>query len=147
MKKISLLILVLLLGACTASIESIQKSPDKFHDKEISIKGSVLKITSLPLVPLDVMDIYDSTGSLMVVTLKKGSYHANDKVQLKGKLYALNNKNLDSTFSNMEKGLLKELTKSGAMKADQAKSSLSLVFNLLKGFLKDKVNLMILVEY
>lgn len=143
---LALLLAALILNGCALSIAEVQKSPERYHDREISIQGSVLKVTRLPLLPLDMLDVYDQSGTLTVISLKQGAYSLHQKVRLQGRLYAFNNQNLDDTLSNLEKQLTIQLRNKTEMQDKQIQSAVTLVFNLLRGFLKEKVNVMILLE-
>ncbi len=146
-KSLLFLSFLLLLNGCVSSIESLQKSPERYNDKDINVKGSVLQVTAPPLVPAELLEIYDQTGKLLVLNLNKGEFQVNDKVNIKGRLYTLNNKTMDQTLQSMEKKVIEVLTKNTQMDKKQAQSQASLLFGLLKGFLKDKVNLMVLIAY
>jgi hypothetical protein len=56
----------LLASACATPIRKIYKSPDKYHDKKIIVKGVV--ISSLELIDLFSFTLKDKSGKIMVVT-------------------------------------------------------------------------------
>ena len=76
------------------SIEKLQKNPEEYRNKEIKIKGIVIKSASILMQTGFI--IKDKTGEMFVVVSGKMPPKINDEVSLKGKIIivgSINDKN------------------------------------------------------
>lgn len=76
------------------SIEKLQKNPEEYRNKEIKIKGTVIKSASILMQSGFI--VKDETGEIFVVVSGKMPPKINDDVSLKGKIVivgSINDKN------------------------------------------------------
>lgn len=83
MRKINILfvlILLLTLIQCAASVRigDIRNAPNRFHDKKVTISGTVDETITLPILGVGVFQLNDGTGAIWVkpkeITPQKGEY-------------------------------------------------------------------------
>jgi hypothetical protein len=74
-------IFILIIQGCATPIKKIYQSPEKYHNKNVKVKGRV--ISSLQLIDLLSFTIKDRTGKIMIVT-KNLLPLKNDKVKVQG---------------------------------------------------------------
>jgi len=65
-----LVVSVILISGCVGYIKigDIQKEPSKYEDKNISVRGSISEVMSMPAVKEGFYKIDDGTGSIWVIT-------------------------------------------------------------------------------
>lgn len=79
------LIFVIVLMHCAASVRigDIRNTPSRFHDKKVSISGTVDETITLPILGVGVYQLNDGSGSIWVkpkeMTVEKG-----DRVRVTG---------------------------------------------------------------
>lgn len=85
-KKVFVIFITLLfIASCASSmrINKIRNNPDDFHDKKVSLSGTVEEVITVPVLKLGFYKINDRTGDLWVKpkekTPKKG-----DRVRVSG---------------------------------------------------------------
>lgn len=81
MRKVNfclILILIIVLIQCAASVRigDIRNTPSRFHDKKVSISGTVDETITLPILGVGVYQLNDGTGKIWVkpkeMTAEKG---------------------------------------------------------------------------
>lgn len=72
MKAAALTVLVVLVAACLGrvftKIGDIQKSPEKYENKTVIVKGQVRSVTKLPGMEEGFYELTDGTGEITVTT-------------------------------------------------------------------------------
>jgi hypothetical protein len=65
---IAVLVLVTIFFSCAASVSigDIKNSPSRFHDKKVSIRGTVDETVTLPILGVGVYQLNDGTGKIWV---------------------------------------------------------------------------------
>jgi hypothetical protein len=94
MTKLSRLLPVALLGAflvtgCAARgvrIAELKDQPDKYDDKRVSVTGVVTSSWGIPLVPFQLYNVDDGSGSITVISQSGRSPSKGARVEVKGKI-------------------------------------------------------------
>jgi hypothetical protein len=110
------LILILLLQGCATPIKKIYRSPEKYHNKDVKVKGRV--ISSLQLIDLLSFTIKDRTGKIMIVT-KNLLPLKNDKVKVHGQVDRNFKYKEQNTIVIVEKKLKLQKMKDAKMKIEK----------------------------
>lgn len=63
----SIIILLLIAGCGPTKIEDIQNKSDKFKDQQVTLRGEVIEVLSIPFVHKGAYQIDDSTGKIWVI--------------------------------------------------------------------------------
>lgn len=81
------LILTLLISGCGfhTSISKIRYEPEKYKDKEVSIKGRVSETIGIPFVQKGAYQVDDGSGKIWVLSQKRRPSRG-EEVTVKGKL-------------------------------------------------------------
>lgn len=89
--RLSLLLLVLSLGACahalrSARISDLRDNPGRYQNHSVSIDGVVTSSFSIPLVPYKVYKVDDGTGEVTVLSQNNRVPTRGARVRVKGKV-------------------------------------------------------------
>jgi len=57
--------------SCATNISSIKKAPRKYVNKPVTIRGTIIKINPVPLTSIKILEIYDNTDTIFVLTKKE----------------------------------------------------------------------------
>ncbi len=81
------LMLIFLISGCGfhTRISKIKHEPQKYADKQVSIKGNVVETAGIPFVQKGIYQVSDGTGKIWVVSQKRRPARG-EKVTVKGKL-------------------------------------------------------------
>ncbi len=90
MRKINIffvLILLILLIQCAASVRigDIKNTPSRFHDKKVTISGTIDETITLPILGIAVYQLNDGTGTIWIKP-KEMTHEKGEHVRVTGKL-------------------------------------------------------------
>ncbi len=81
-------IVILVLISCATNISSIKEDPRKYINKPVTIKGMVIDVNRIPLTSLKIVEIYDRTDTIYVLTNRE--VKKNRKSAFKGEIIPIN---------------------------------------------------------
>ena len=82
----TIILLVILIGcAARTRILDIKQTPNHFHNKTVTITGTVTKTISLPVLNVGIFQIDDGTGDIWVKP-KHATALKGDRVAVRGKI-------------------------------------------------------------
>ena len=82
-------VMVLLLGGCalrSPSIGDVQYNPGRYYNRSVTISGVVSNSWGVPLVPLKVYKVSDSTGEITVVSDRSRVPPRGARVRVRGRV-------------------------------------------------------------
>ena len=81
------LIIIFLASGCAfrVQISKIRHRPEKYQDKQVSIKGKVVETLGIPFVQKGVYQIDDGTGKIWVVSQERRTSRG-EEIAVKGKV-------------------------------------------------------------
>ena len=84
---VCLTIILLLVSGCAfhTRISKIRYEPQKYENRQVSVKGKVSETMGLPFVQKGIYQVDDGTGKIWVVSQKRRPYRG-EKVTVKGEL-------------------------------------------------------------
>ena len=82
---ISCVLSILLSCAASVRISDIKQEPRRFHDKRVTVSGTVTETLTLPILGVGVYQINDGTGKLWIKPNGDVPYK-NDRVTVSGEL-------------------------------------------------------------
>lgn len=87
LKKMVMFVLLLLMLGCAGAtkVREINANPQKYNEKEVTVKGKVVESYSLPIVSFGVARIDDGSGEIWVKPYDR-SFFEGEKVSVKGVL-------------------------------------------------------------
>ena len=80
-----LLILVLLLHGCGASIGQITAHPERYDDQVVTVSGRVTEVIALPFMDKGMFKLEDGTGSIWVLSSRRAPSRG-EKLTVRGKV-------------------------------------------------------------
>lgn len=94
MKKAKIILLFIVIAlvvtSCTVPIRAIKKNPQKFVNKHITIQGKAIKVSRIPLTSLKILEVYDGTDTIYVLTNRE--VKKNVDLKFKGEIIAIGGK-------------------------------------------------------
>lgn len=83
--SVSLLVIFLIVVSCAASvsISEIKNKPERFHDKKVTLAGTVDETLTLPILGVGVYQLNDGSGKIWVKP-KEAVPEKGDRVYVKG---------------------------------------------------------------
>jgi len=111
MRKINflfVLILLILLIQCAASVRigDIKNTPSRFHNKKVTIGGTIDETITLPILGISVYQLNDGSGTMWVKP-KEMNHEKGDRVRVTGEI------KVGITISGKSFGLILIESKSG----------------------------------
>jgi hypothetical protein len=82
------LLLALMLSACAGSgtkIRDLSENPEKYHDREVVVKGKVVSTFAVPLLSQSLVKVADETGEIWVKPAGRVPFEG-EKITVRGKL-------------------------------------------------------------
>jgi hypothetical protein len=85
------LALAVLLSGCALSVRTphvsdLQRNPNKYHEKTVSVTGVVTNSWGVPLVPFKMYKIDDGTGEVTVLSQNLRTPSRGSRVRVRGKV-------------------------------------------------------------
>ena len=86
-KGVLLLALIFLVSGCffQMSISEIKYEPQKYRDREITIKGKVVETLGIPFVQKGIYQVDDGTGKIWVISQTRKPFRG-EEVTVEGKV-------------------------------------------------------------
>ncbi len=66
-----LLIMIFLISGCATSLKEINQNPEKYRDKEVTVKGRVSEAIAIPIIEKGLYLLDDDTASLWVLPAER----------------------------------------------------------------------------
>ena len=79
------LLIVLLQCAASVRIGDIKDTPSRFHDKKVTISGTIDETITLPILGIAVYQLNDGTGTIWVKP-KEMTHEKGDRVRVTGEI-------------------------------------------------------------
>ena len=149
MHKLYILIptlLVLSLFASCANIATIKKNPTQYHGRSLTLEGVITKAFSVPLMPITIYEIYDNTGFLTVVSMKKTVYRQNERPQFTGRIYYLDPDQVNDVSDELVASISDQLKSLNIPGIDKNRDNASYILKFLLSVLRDRTMDLVLLE-
>ena len=133
------------LTSCTVSVESVIKTPQRFQNRDIRLKGYILDKRAVPLTSLALYTLYDGSGKLLVLDLRgEEPFRPNQHVSIKGSFFYLGLKGHEKEQTDFKRFLKNKLHSAGSHKRFSEKL-FNVSYRFLTRLLEKRANLMIVV--
>src|SRR2546422_3360536 len=91
MRLVLVLSLVSVLPACALSLRNpsvaeLRQNPGRYHDRTVTIEGTVTDAWGLPLVPFKMYKVDDGTGEVTVLSQNSRMPARGERVRVKGRV-------------------------------------------------------------
>ena len=139
------LLLIVFLYSCTVPIAQIKKSPSNFANKKIKIKGVVIKVIPVPLTSVKVVEVYDNTDTLFVLTKKV--VKKNEQKTFEGEIIVIGGKMTKERFEILIKKISRFLIENELATQKDVKNYSKKIIGFLGKIFKEKNAVVFMIEY
>lgn len=146
-KRVSIIIIILLIflfASCSVPIATIKKNPQKFVNKKITIEGKVIKITKIPLTSLKILQVYDGTEMLYVLSDRE--VKKNVDMKFTGEIVAMGGKVTQERVKILIKKIAKFLVEKNLVDKKDSINYSKKVYGFLKKIMPKKTIIIFMLE-